>query len=138
VDVATDNLNCGACSVPCAPGTNCGVCGTTCVTGQTCTAGVCTCPGGLTACADSCVDLATDIANGGACGKACNFPQEQGLAGSCGSPDGGICSNGTCQESDCGPDLPQQNRTCVAYDGIVLGKYWINNNVRGEEGGAGE
>ena len=113
------------CEVGCVdPNSNdlhCSSCGNACTGGRTCLSGTCVCPDGYTDCSGDCANLQIDAQH----------------CGSCGSPCSGVCSGGSCQESDCRAGLPEQNRTCNAYDAIVLGKYWINNNVWGEDGGSG-
>jgi predicted CxxxxCH...CXXCH cytochrome family protein len=95
VQLASDNLNCGACGAACA-------------TGQVCSQGRCalTCAAGLLECGGGCVDPRSDRAFCGASG-AC--------AGStAGTPcaAGQVCSNGTCALS-CQAGLVDCGGTCV-------------------------
>jgi hypothetical protein len=73
-DLASDNLNCGAC-------------GAACLAGQACTAGSCQCGVGQSYCSTlaggtGCVDLASDQKNCGACGNDC-ATGESCIAGAC-------------------------------------------------------
>ncbi len=108
VDTKTNNANCGAC-------------GTACPSPQTCGAGACQCPSGYTNCNGQCVNTQIDVANCGACGKACS----------------GVCSAGTCAASSCTANMAKKDTTSTAYASIILGKYWINNNVWGASGASG-
>jgi hypothetical protein len=100
---------------------NCGVCGTACTGPYSCESGICTCPAGYEDCGDVCADLDIDVDNCGSCGNPCN----------------GVCSGGACQASSCTSGMPQQNYSCTEYNQIVLGKYWVNNNVWGADGATG-
>ena len=79
VDLAQNNLHCGACGNPCGAGARC-------------VAGVCSlsCTEGLSLCDSACRDLSTDRANCGACGHGC--------------ASGEVCSAGRCAVS-CGGGL---------------------------------
>lgn len=99
---------------------NCGGCGTVCDPSQTCTGGACTCPEGYTICNDECVNTSIDSQH----------------CGGCDSPCSGQCSAGSCEASSCTAGMPQENRSCTAYEETQLGKYWVNNNVWGEGDGA--
>jgi hypothetical protein len=61
VDLQTDPLNCGACSLPCASELG----------ASTCIEGTCACSPGTTRCDDVCVNTARDPLNCGACGSEC-------------------------------------------------------------------
>ena len=100
---------------------NCGTCGNACTGSRTCSSGTCVCPSGYTDCNGECVDPKIDAQNCGGCGKACT----------------GVCSGGACQASTCAADLPQQNKTSTSGASIVLGKYWLNNNLWGASGASG-
>jgi hypothetical protein len=100
---------------------NCGTCGTTCPAERTCQSGKCQCPTGYTDCGGQCVDTRIDAQNCGSCGSVCS----------------GMCTNGVCQASACGPNSPKGTSNCQAYAAITLGKYWINNNVWGASGATG-
>ena len=100
---------------------NCGTCGNACVNAHTCSAGTCICPSGYTDCNGQCVNPQIDVANCGGCGKACS----------------GVCSAGACQASSCTTNMPKKDTTSTAYASIILGKYWINNNVWGASGASG-
>jgi hypothetical protein len=108
VDTTTNNAHCGAC-------------GNACVSPRTCGSGVCNCPSGYANCNGQCVNLQIDAQNCGGCGQACT----------------GVCTSGSCQASSCTANMTQQNKTSTAYASIILGKYWINNNVWGASGATG-
>jgi hypothetical protein len=104
-------------------------CGTTCCqAGETCANGQCrpavTCPSGQTDCGGVCVDLRSDEANCGACGRACG-PEEECVGGGtcscrfphveCGNaccPLGQVCLNGTCTAGQ--GNCPAGADTCAA------------------------
>jgi hypothetical protein len=67
------------------------------------------------------VDTKIDAQNCGGCGKACT----------------GVCSGGSCQSSTCAAGMPPQNKTSTSGASIVLGKYWLNNNLWGASGATG-
>jgi hypothetical protein len=100
---------------------NCGSCGNACTGSRTCSSGTCVCPSGYTDCNGDCVNKDIDAQNCGGCGKPCT----------------GACTGGTCQASSCTADMPQQGKTSTSGASIVLGKYWINNNLWGASGGSG-
>jgi hypothetical protein len=100
---------------------HCGACGNACTGSRTCSSGTCVCPSGYTDCNGDCVDPKIDAQNCGGCGKACT----------------GVCSAGSCQASTCTADMPQQNKTSTSGASIVLGKYWLNNNLWGASGASG-
>jgi hypothetical protein len=108
VDTATNNANCSTC-------------GNVCDSPRTCGSGKCNCPSGYTDCNGQCVNTQIDAQNCGGCGKGCS----------------GVCSAGACQASTCTADMPQQGKTSTSGASIVLGKYWINNNLWGASGATG-
>ena len=109
VDTDTSAAHCGGCGKPCAEP-------------RKCTSGVCECQSGYIECDGDCVDTKIDAQNCGGCGKACT----------------GVCSGGSCQESTCKANMPQQGKTSTAGASINdLGRYWINNNQWGASGSSG-
>jgi xyloglucan-specific endo-beta-1,4-glucanase len=108
VNTASNNVHCGRCDNACA-------------SPRTCSSGTCTCPSGYTDCSGQCVDTRIDAQNCGGCGKPCT----------------GVCTAGACQASSCTANMTQLNKTSTAYASIILGKYWINNNVWGASGATG-
>ena len=100
---------------------HCGKCGNACASPHTCSSGTCVCPSGYTDCNGQCVDTKIDAQNCGGCGKPCT----------------GACTGGTCQTSSCTANMSQQGKTSTSGASIVLGKYWINNNLWGASGGSG-
>lgn len=120
------------------------------------------CPSGQILCGLGCVDVRTDAANCGACGRVCEASRacvdgacacptgyqdcggecvdtsiDAQNCGRCGNSCSGECAGGACQTSACTPGMPHQGETCTAYAAIDAGKYWINNNVWGADGAAG-
>jgi hypothetical protein len=80
---------------------HCGRCGSPCGAGQTCTDGACVfsfCTSGQTLCAGACVDLNTNVAQCGACGRRCALANA--VAG---------CSAGTCVVAACAPGFADCN-----------------------------
>ena len=76
---------------------HCGRCGNPCGAGLTCTDGLCLlsgCPSGRTLCGTACVDLNSDVAQCGACGRACALPNATAA-----------CSAGTCVVASCAAGL---------------------------------
>lgn len=69
VDLLTDPVNCGGCTVVCPAGT-------------TCEEGSCQCPGTNLLCDGVCLDVLTDRHNCGGCGVLCTF-DSQCVAGEC-------------------------------------------------------
>jgi len=100
---------------------HCGKCGNACESPRTCGAGKCNCPADYTDCNGQCVNTKIDAQNCGGCGKACT----------------GVCTAGACQSSTCAADMPQLGKTSTSGASLVLGKYWINNNLWGATGATG-
>jgi hypothetical protein len=119
------------------------------------------CLTGLSLCGVGCTDLATDEANCGTCGNACDVSR-QCVSGSCVCPAGytecggecvdtaidvqhcgacnaqcsGECSSGTCTASSCTTGMPKTGNTCTAGSQLTLGKYYVSNNQWGANSGA--
>jgi hypothetical protein len=79
-----------------------------CPAGADCVSGACVCPNGETNCGDVCVDLATDAANCGACGKVCEI--DVCVHGACGCTTSLDCP-ATC--GGCGTSV-EDGSACVA------------------------
>lgn len=133
-NVASDNLNCGACGRTCAGGSvcssgrcvcpegqtlcgstcvdvktsavHCGACSKVCSAGATCGGGVCVCGGGLTDCGGTCVDTKSSASHCGACGKPCGT--------------GFICSAGACIRGACPRGTTNCGGGCVDTATSVL------------------
>ncbi|MEZ4391859.1 MAG: hypothetical protein R3A48_12245 [Polyangiales bacterium] len=80
INTASDNFNCGACGVSCAPGTAC--------SGGSCRS---TCAPGTTYCSGGCVDLQTNSNHCNGCGRVC--------------PAGQSCVGGACTQPGPANDL---------------------------------
>lgn len=88
-------------------------CGTACSNGQFCLSGLCveSC-GGLTPCSGVCVETASDAANCGTCGHACQ---------------GGTCSFGACSSMPSQPTtLASAQATPIAIAVDATSVYWVN------------
>jgi hypothetical protein len=125
--LATDDAHCGTCDKACASGESCAAsacyphaCGmTTCDPGavcvsnacvdkscvgvicpapQSCGAGTCVCAAPALTCGGACVDPQTDVANCGACGKACDASE--------------LCAKGACYPKDCAGQVCGPSQVC--------------------------
>ena len=94
----TGSTQCGATCVELASDQlNCGACGNVCGAGDRCTTGTCTpipfaCPTGLTTCGGTCRDVAVDHDHCGACGTSCTAAE--------------FCEAGTCEPRGWEPLAP--------------------------------
>lgn len=89
VNLASDNLNCGACGTACDSSSVCsdGACKSLAATG---------CPAGQMMCGNACKDTQVDVDNCGTCGNACTA--------------GGVCDAGACVVSMWEPLAPMSDR----------------------------
>ncbi len=107
----------------CPPSRKCG--SKCCPPGQRCRNRKCKCKGGLTKCGRKCLDVATDPANCGACGRAC-APGQTCTAGQCtGGDQGGgeqtaTCGNGVKESGEICDGADLAGATCVSL-GFVSG-----------------
>jgi hypothetical protein len=92
-ELASDNLNCGACGHACALGLLCS--SGTCV--LECQSGLTACPAGAPT---ACLDLATDPSSCGTCGHACGT--------------GEACASSTCHPGSCGDGVLNPGEECDA------------------------
>jgi hypothetical protein len=98
---------------------HCGACGAACGRGMVCSAGRCTtvCASPTTNCSNACVNLATDVANCGACGNRCPTPANAAptcARGAC----GGVCAPGF---GDCNANLADGCETNTATSAAHCG-----------------
>lgn len=115
----------GACQDIASNVNSCGSCTNVCAKGASCVAGVCQCPAPQAACGGTCLDVTKDPANCGTCGTQCTGTQ-QCLYGGCLDPSSVNCGSTT-----------QVGRTCAAATSIDVSKYFINNNLWGQQNGTG-
>ena len=111
------------CGKACIPSGNCCK-DSDCGGGGTCDDGTCDCPDAKTLCGGSCVDLATDAANCGACGNACDTGECVHGACICVEPgdcNGCVCALGIEGDTACAGGLTADG--CTLDEDCPLGSF---------------